>query len=252
VPTVTLNPAVVTWTPSPIPSPTPTLTLGEHVLVMAGDEGVILADQTTLYLLFDSVTGETQIRDSVTLDAGTRVVLQGETVRTLPELPGETLRLVEVAEGPRQGDQGWLKQSVLETAIPATPFVVAIQEGGVRVRAGDSTDYPIIGVLSAGQSAVILGVSSRGWYRIELADGARGWVAPGVVTVVGDVEGLPLVNPPPRPTPRPTQTAEEAPVDTAAPPPPPGGDPGGEPPPSGGGGGSGGSSPTSTPEGEKQ
>ena len=66
-----------------------------------------------------------------------------------------------------------------------------------NVRAGDSTEYPILGKLQAGETATILGISqgSAGWYYIELPDGARGFISPDVVIAEGDLSNLPTINP---------------------------------------------------------
>lgn len=65
-----------------------------------------------------------------------------------------------------------------------------------NVRAGDSTDFPIVGKLEVGVTAVILGISrgSAGWYYIELPDGARGFISPDIVTTEGDLNNLPTID----------------------------------------------------------
>lgn len=66
-----------------------------------------------------------------------------------------------------------------------------------NVRAGDSTDFPVVGKLEVGVSAAILGISrgSAGWYYIELPDGARGFISPDVVVTQGDLTNLPAIDP---------------------------------------------------------
>ena len=93
------------------------------------------------------------------------------------------------------------------------PRVVAIVNSNVR--AGDSTNYGVIGHLLEGDSALIKGLSSygTGWYYIELANGRSGFIYPHIVDTQGDLDNLPRINPPPLP---PTPI----PVPTAVPPPP--------------------------------
>ena len=59
------------------------------------------------------------------------------------------------------------------------PYVV-ITVPGANVRSGDSTAYPLIGVLLEGDTAPIKGVSSwnTGWWYIELPTGRSGFIAP--------------------------------------------------------------------------
>jgi uncharacterized protein YraI len=84
---------------------------------------------------------------------------------------------------------------------PGAPHAVA--NAYVNVRSGPSTDYPIYGVASPGQSAEIAGVSpDRGWWVLKIpttasADGL-GWVSAGYVTAF-NAENVPVVQPPPPP-----------------------------------------------------
>ena len=66
-----------------------------------------------------------------------------------------------------------------------------------NVRAGDSTEYPIVGKLEVGEEVAILGISqgSAGWYYIELPDNARGFISPDVVTTQGDLTNLAVIDP---------------------------------------------------------
>jgi len=93
------------------------------------------------------------------------------------------------------------------TAADTTPTVTASTDANVR--SGDSTRYPVIGTLFAGDTARVVGVSSTGsgWYYIELDDGDRGFIAPSIVVASGDIGSVPRVSPPPPPaTPTPTPT----------------------------------------------
>jgi hypothetical protein len=94
------------------------------------------------------------------------------------------------------------------TAFDPTPRVTPNRAIDVNIRSGDNTNYPIVGSLNEGESATILGISNTGsgWYRVQLANGTIGWVAGGVVTVTGDISGVPRVSPPATPTPIATPT----------------------------------------------
>jgi len=95
------------------------------------------------------------------------------------------------------------------TVLDTTPRVTA--RLNANVRAGDTTDYEVIGTLFEGTDARVIGRSSTGsgWYFIELPEGDRGFIAPSVVDASGDLRSVPRVDPPPppfTPTPLPTIT----------------------------------------------
>ena len=78
----------------------------------------------------------------------------------------------------------------------------------INVRGGPGTDYPLVGVLVAGQRVPALGRSAGGdWVQIAYPgiEGGIAWVYSYLVSV--DKE-LPVVEPPPTPTPRVTPTID--------------------------------------------
>ncbi|MAS32505.1 MAG: hypothetical protein CL610_00775 [Anaerolineaceae bacterium] len=79
---------------------------------------------------------------------------------------------------------------------------------GANVRQGDSTFYPVVAGLVAGEEVAIVGISNTGsgWYQIEMANGRRGWIAPSVARTSGNLSNLPRVSPPPPPPPTATPT----------------------------------------------
>ena len=82
-------------------------------------------------------------------------------------------------------------------------------EGDVNVRSGPGTDYVLVGVLVAGQTSPIIGRNPEGtWFEIEYVGGPNGvgWVLKDLVHVVGDINTMPTIVPPPTPTLRPTTT----------------------------------------------
>ncbi len=74
--------------------------------------------------------------------------------------------------------------------------VIAQAYRTVNVRSGPSTEYDIIGQLNSGNEARITGRSDEesNWLRIEF-EAQEGWVAYFTVTVVGDANTLPVVEP---------------------------------------------------------
>jgi hypothetical protein len=95
------------------------------------------------------------------------------------------------------------------TATPETARIVVPEQ--VNVRTGPSLDYEKVGVLIAGQEAPALGRSPGGdWIQIFYAGvpGNVAWVyAPNVILEAGQ-RLLPIVEPPPTPTPRVTATID--------------------------------------------
>jgi serine/threonine protein phosphatase PrpC len=209
-PTVTLDPHVLTWTPTPLPTLTPTLSPAEQMLVWADQEGVVLAAETTLYQLYRSSDTEPYtLLQMIPLQAGTQVRLLSDTQQPHPTDPTLILRDVSVMDGVNRGIEGWIEQSVLENAQPIVPRVTTKEDVNVNIRRGDSVVFGVIGRLEPGEYALILGVSTRNsdWYRVQLPDGSTGWVSSSVVLAVGDVSNLTPVTPPPLPV-RPTATPE--------------------------------------------
>lgn len=98
------------------------------------------------------------------------------------------------------------------TSTPSGPIVTVRpgqNEDFINVRSGPNSLYPKIGILMIGQSAPAKGRSPGGeWILIEYAGvpGGVGWVYANLVNITpGD---LPIVEPPPSPTPAVTQTID--------------------------------------------
>ncbi|MDD5468295.1 MAG: SH3 domain-containing protein [Anaerolineales bacterium] len=86
--------------------------------------------------------------------------------------------------------------------------VVTMEQDQINVRSGPSTDYPVVGVLIAGQRVPALGRTVGGdWVQIAYpgTPGGIAWVYSPLVQLEGS---LPLVEPPPTPTPRTTPTVD--------------------------------------------
>ena len=81
-------------------------------------------------------------------------------------------------------------------------------EDSINVRSGPNALYPKVGILLVGQSAEAVGVSAGGeWIQILYpgVPGGKGWVFSPLVTDPGQ---LPIVEPPPSPTPQFTATID--------------------------------------------
>lgn len=95
------------------------------------------------------------------------------------------------------------------TSSPSGSTVTVTREfDQINVRGGPGSDYPVVGVLIAGQQVAALGRSAGGqWVQIIYPGGPDGvaWVYSPLVEVSGS---LPIVEPPPTPTPRTTPTID--------------------------------------------
>lgn len=108
-----------------------------------------------------------------------------------------------------------------DTPVPATeasalPKVVA-GENGTNVRSGPGTNFDKLGYLNPGTEAKIIGLYAD-WWQIEY-DSAPGWVYSGVVTA-SNTDGIPEVQPPSSPTPRPATPVTTSPPQPTQPPQP--------------------------------
>jgi uncharacterized protein YraI len=100
-------------------------------------------------------------------------------------------------------------QAATETQPANRIEVLDTGEGDVNVRAGPCTCYDKVGVLVAGQTSPILGRNPEGdWFEIEYVGGPNGvgWVFKDLVHVVGDINAMATILPPPTPTLPPTTT----------------------------------------------
>jgi hypothetical protein len=96
------------------------------------------------------------------------------------------------------------------TSSPLGPMVtVNMDQEQINVRAGPSQDYSIVGVLEQGEKVPALGRSVGGdWVEIAypVVDGGVAWVYAYLVSISGGE--LPVIVPPPTPTPRVTSTID--------------------------------------------
>lgn len=95
------------------------------------------------------------------------------------------------------------------TSSPTGAMITVTREQDqINVRRGPGTNYPIVGVLIAGAQVPALGRSEGGqWIQVVYPGGPEGiaWVYSPLVTVEGS---LPIIEPPPTPTPLTTPTID--------------------------------------------
>ena len=104
---------------------------------------------------------------------------------------------------------------VLQAPTPTLPpNRVEVIDDFANVRAGPGTDYDLVGRLNRGQLAEIVGQAQMGqflWVQVMYIGGPEtpGWVNTnsGAVSVVGSLETIPRLTPPPTPTLPPTATS---------------------------------------------
>ncbi|MBN1963777.1 MAG: SH3 domain-containing protein [Anaerolineae bacterium] len=93
-----------------------------------------------------------------------------------------------------------------------------VEVQGLNLRTGPTTDYPIIRVLTLGNLVQIVGrLGDNSWWQV--LDGTSiGWISSAYTSESGDCSLIPVVQPPPSPTPRPaTSTPTTIPTSTPIP-----------------------------------
>ena len=119
---------------------------------------------------------------------------------------GSALLLLSTASGAAASPHA---QEATVTGTPEGPSILVPEQ--VNVRTGPSTDYDKVGVLIAGQRAPALGRSPGGeWIQIFYpgVPGNLAWVYAPFVVLDSDQRLLPIIEPPPTPTPRVTATID--------------------------------------------
>lgn len=119
---------------------------------------------------------------------------------------GSTLLLLSLASGAAASPY---TQEATVTGTPEGPRILVPEQ--VNVRIGPSTDYDKVGVLIAGQRAPALGRSPGSeWIQIFYpgVPGNLAWVYAPFVVLDTDQRLLPIIEPPPTPTPRVTATID--------------------------------------------
>jgi len=119
---------------------------------------------------------------------------------------GSALLLLSLASGAAASPHA---QEPTVTGTPEGPMILVPEQ--VNVRTGPSTDYEKVGVLIAGQRAPALGRSPGGeWIQIFYpgVPGNLAWVYAPFVVLDADQRLLPIIEPPPTPTPRVTATID--------------------------------------------
>lgn len=106
----------------------------------------------------------------------------------------------------REGQIPTVSVPTVTSSPSVATIIVTLEQDQINVRSGPNTNYPVVGVLIAGQRTPALGRTVGGdWIQISYpgVSGGVAWVYSPLVTVEGS---LPLVEPPPTPTPKTTPT----------------------------------------------
>jgi hypothetical protein len=206
-------------TPYVVLDPTSALP-GANVLVQG--EGWTPGDRISIYLLGP---GQTQLPDLAVTGATADAQGQFSVRITIPSHDGwQNPGAAAVYVRSQQSEVA--AQSVLyvlalpdeETTPPPTltlppQIATAVANANLNIHGGPGTDYPVVGVLLAGQSAQITGISPDGeWWQIRFSSvtSEQGWVSAAFVTVQ-NTQNVPVVHgpaPPPRSTSSPAVTGQ--------------------------------------------
>lgn len=115
---------------------------------------------------------------------------------------------MEIAQAERLAQIPTVSIPTVTSSPIGASITVTREQDQINVRGGPSTDYPIVGVLIAGQQVPALGRSLGGqWIQVVYPGGPDGiaWVYAPLVEATGV---LPIIEPPPTPTPRTTPTID--------------------------------------------
>jgi heat shock protein HslJ/uncharacterized protein YraI len=177
----------------------PDIQLGPSTMAFCGEESL---DQQYLELLSNVVAGGPDGAGGLALETAggeQRMEFQKGGSGAIVPPPGITV----------------VPTRVVPTPEPGRPTGVVIAPAGVNVRTGPGTEYDVILLAPLGAQGEIIGSSpDRTWWvvRVPGAPNDQGWVAAEYVRA-DNAGGVPVVQPPPIPTPVATRT----PVPTAAP-----------------------------------
>ena len=244
MPTTTLNPTLITYTPSPSPTPsatftptvtntktatatfTPSATLSNQQVESTGtafaritpsptptvfapqvDEVITLTQAVMFYPSRNGASFTLPDSGGIELPPDTRVRVVSNLAQPIDSL----IYSYVIVEGETE-QQGW---AALAPAMQA--YMVAHLPTGVIIRRGPGQGYERVGVgLKDNERAVILGkVTYKGqlWYYVdpENPQSQAGWVYSGVrdLELLGNVDAVPVRNTfPTEPTPLPTPTVD--------------------------------------------
>lgn len=87
------------------------------------------------------------------------------------------------------------------TPEPTSAVPIAVVEApAVNVRSGPSTNYSVVGNLTAGETCPIIGRNSdASWWLLSCSNGQRGWVSGALLAISGSQDLIPIVQPAPEP-----------------------------------------------------
>jgi len=164
-------------------------------LACYGNGEIIALDFESVELLDFNMAGDTEevfnIRSISTSAMDVDNEVWGIVLMTLqanlPDtVPGQNVTFVIF------GDTQLVNQVSPDTEVDL-PTLSATINNGINVRAGASTDFAIVGSLSAKDEVTLVGRNSASdWVQISLADGI-GWLYVPLITVDGDVSTLNVV-----------------------------------------------------------
>ena len=222
------QPPAPTAAPSPSPSATRPSAQLTGQLLLVGDclrvQSDLVPEQSVL-LVFPSgftasVTGQSVLvadwlqKTQFTWNLGDIVTVEGGQIPSLddtlkPLVPADCSGPYWLVGGLSASASPTPTPAVPATAAPGaltaaptlTPYlnIIRVTET-VLTRAGPSAVYGVVGQLDAGQTYPVVGQSGQ-WWQLAPANGHTAWVDKNLVTFTGDAQTVPIVAPPPTPTP---------------------------------------------------
>jgi len=101
--------------------------------------------------------------------------------------------------------------TIRPTETPEGVVITILAQPFQNVRSGPSTQYEVIGQLPEGSQARVIGANIQNTWVVIDFRGRQGWLSTSLLEVFGDLNTVPIINPPPTPTPGVTATPSAAP-----------------------------------------
>jgi ABC-type branched-subunit amino acid transport system substrate-binding protein len=92
--------------------------------------------------------------------------------------------------------------ALLASPTPTPEGVVATIASQIQnVRSGPGTNFDIIAVLNEGEQVRVIGTNAQNTWLVIDYRGIQGWISASLPDIFGDLNTLPIIQPPPTPTP---------------------------------------------------
>jgi hypothetical protein len=157
--------------------------------------GTVVAEDTATPTIDNQVLIDQAVAATMAVQTQIALAVQQTLAAAITDTP-------QVTDTPQFTNTPSLTPTITPSITPENPLVTVSMD--TRCRTGPGTVYDVLGVLLIGQTAEVVGRShnSDNWI-IKLPDtpSVTCWLWAYYSTITGDTSGVPVVQPPPTPTP---------------------------------------------------